>query len=73
LQQSRKDIPNTDNKKTVKKSLISGSAGSSSSNGSGPWSVASTKKKTIPQAIAPTRKSSSGIFAAMMADSDDSD
>ena len=73
MQQSRKDIPKADDKKTVKKSIISGSAGSNNSKGSNPWSVQSMKKKTTPQATAPTRKSAGGIFAAMMADSDDSD
>jgi hypothetical protein len=73
VQQSRKDIPKTDEKKTVKKSITSGSAGSNNSKGSNPWSAPSMKKKVIPQATAPTRKPTGGIFAAMMADSDDSD
>jgi hypothetical protein len=77
-QQSRRDVPNTDNKNTVKKPSTSSSGGISSnksavkySSSSGAWSTLPTKQKTaLPHTTSNTQKSSGGIFAAMMADSD---
>lgn len=71
-------MPNTDNKKTVKKPSTSSSGGISSSKSavkcgtsSGAWSSVPAKQKTAPPHITSnTQKSSGGIFAAMMADSD---